>query len=100
MDGWMDGWMDTGRYVLVPFLDQRLHQHCITVSGLVVGTDTGDEQRFSKEEGRESMRTYGEREAVQPRYGLSSSSGSGSSTRLLCCAGNTHDITENRQRNK
>lgn len=33
------------------------------------------------------MRTYGEREAVHPRYGLSSSSGSGSSTRPLCCVG-------------
>lgn len=32
------------------------------------------------------MRTYGEREAVQPRYGLSSS-GSGSSARPLCSAG-------------
>lgn len=32
------------------------------------------------------MRTYGEREAVQPRYGLSSS-GLGSSARPLCCAG-------------
>lgn len=70
---------------LLPYKNHRLWHHVTLNTGFVVSM--GNVQPLSKRGGaREPADLWREREAVQPRYGLSSS-GSGSSTRPLCCVG-------------